>query len=210
MDVTAMLDLIRARGVDDPALLSALRTVPREHFVPAAVRKYAYNDYPLGIGQGQTISQPYMVALMTARLALAPGDKVLEIGTGSGYQTAILAELGLEVYTVEVLPALQAEAVKRLRALGYDEIHFRVGDGYQGWPAHAPYAGIIVTAAPDHLPPPLLAQLAEGGTMIIPIGPSGRYQTLWKVMKISGEIKKIKLGDVAFVPLVHDKDEAEI
>lgn len=209
MSVEAMVSLIRSRGVRDVPLLRALRAVPREHFVPKTLRDYAYNDYPLSIGQGQTISQPYMVALMTARLDVSPGEKVLEIGTGSGYQTALLAELGLEVYTVEVLPELHAQARERLTALGYEKIHFRLGDGYQGWPEHAPYAGIIVTAAPRQIPPPLLAQLAEGGNLIIPTGPPGRHQILWKVMRVSGEIKKIRLGDVAFVPLVHDPSTSD-
>ena len=207
MDAETMVNVIRSRGMHDAALLSALRAVPREHFVPKALRDYAYNDYPLSIGRGQTISQPYMVALMTARLDVSPGEKVLEIGTGSGYQTAILAELGLEVYTVEVLPELHVQARERLTALGYEKIHFRLGDGYQGWPEHAPYAGIIVTAAPRQIPPPLLAQLAESGNMIIPTGPPGRHQVLWKVMRVSGEIKKIRLGAVAFVPLVHSVSE---
>ena len=207
MDAEAMVRLVRSRGVRDAPLLRALRAVPRECFVPKALRDYAYNDYPLSIGQGQTISQPYMVALMTARLDVSPGEKVLEIGTGSGYQTAILAELGLEVYMVEVLPELQAQARERLTALGYEKIHFWLGDGYEGWPEHAPYAGIIVTAAPPQLPPPLLAQLAEGGNMIIPTGLPGRHQILWKIMRISGEIKKIRLDDVAFVPLVHEGRE---
>ncbi|MEA3310276.1 MAG: protein-L-isoaspartate(D-aspartate) O-methyltransferase [Chloroflexota bacterium] len=204
MDAEAMVRLIRSRGVHDTATLRAMRAVPREHFVPEAVRDYAYNDYPLSIGRGQTISQPYMVALMTARLDVSLGEKVLEIGTGSGYQTAILAELGLEVYTVEVLPELQTQARERLAVLGYENVHFWLGDGYQGWPEHAPYAGIIVTAAPRQIPPPLLEQLAESGNLIIPTGPPGRHQVLWKVMCLSGKIRKIELGAVAFVPLVHN------
>ena len=201
-EVTAMLDLIRARGICAPAVLGALERVPRQHFVPSNVGRRACGDYPLSIGHGQTISQPYIVALMTLALELERGDSVLEIGTGSGYQAAILAEMGMEVYTLEVIPALYEEAQARLIALGYPQIHCRLGDGHAGWPEHAPYQGVIATAAPEEIPPSLVEQLAEGGRLIIPVGPRGGYQTLWKVIKIEGRLVKIDLGGVAFVPFV--------
>ena len=201
-EVTAMLDLIRARGIRDPAVLGALGRVPRQCFVPPDLERRAYGDYPLSIGHGQTISQPYIVALMTLALELEHGDRVLEIGTGSGYQAAILAEMGMEVYTLEVIPALYEEARARLVALGYTQIHCRLGDGHAGWPEHAPYQGIIATAAPEEIPPALVEQLAEGGRLIIPVGPWSGYQTLWKVIKVKGRLVKIDLGGVAFVPFV--------
>ncbi|RLC88819.1 MAG: protein-L-isoaspartate O-methyltransferase [Chloroflexi bacterium] len=201
-EVTAMLDLIRARGIRDPAVLGALGRVPRQRFVPPDLERRAYGDYPLSIGHGQTISQPYIVALMTLALELEHGDRVLEIGTGSGYQAAILAEMGMEVYTLEVIPALYEEAQARLVALGYTQIHCRLGDGHAGWPEHAPYQGIIATAAPEEIPPALVEQLAEGGRLIIPVGPWSGYQTLWKVIKVKGRLVKIDLGGVAFVPFV--------
>lgn len=197
-----MVELIKARGVQDADVLDAMREVPRHRFVPPDMRARAYGDYPLPIGSGQTISQPYIVALMTEALGVAEGDRVLEIGTGSGYQTAILAEMGTEVYTIEVVAELQEKAREVLEALGYSNIHYRVGDGHQGWPEHAPYQGIIATAAAREIPPSLIEQLDEGGNMVIPVGPRGRYQTLWKVMKREGEITKIDLGGVAFVPFV--------
>ncbi|MCD6345629.1 MAG: protein-L-isoaspartate(D-aspartate) O-methyltransferase [Anaerolineae bacterium] len=201
-EVTAMLDLIRARGIRDPAVLGALGRVPRQRFVPPDLERRAYGDYPLSIGHGQTISQPYIVALMTLALELERRDRVLEIGTGSGYQAAILAEMGMEVYTLEVIPALYEEAQARLVALGYTQIHCRLGDGHAGWPEHAPYQGIIATAAPEEIPPSLVEQLAEGGRLIIPVGPWSGYQTLWKVIKVEGRLVKIDLGGVAFVPFV--------
>ncbi|MGC9357515.1 MAG: protein-L-isoaspartate(D-aspartate) O-methyltransferase [Anaerolineae bacterium] len=197
-----MVELIKARGIQDADVLDAMRDVPRHRFVPSDMRARAYGDYPLPIGSGQTISQPYIVALMTEALGVAEGDRVLEIGTGSGYQTAILAEMGTEVYTIEVVPELQEKAREVLEALGYSNVHYRVGDGHQGWPEHAPYQGIIATAAAREIPPSLIEQLDEGGNMVIPVGPRGRYQTLWKVMKREGEITKIDLGGVAFVPFV--------
>lgn len=201
-EVTTMLDLMRARGIRDPAVLAALERVPRQRFVPPDLERRAYGDYPLPIGHGQTISQPYIVALMTLALELERGDRVLEIGTGSGYQAAILAEMGMEVYTLEVIPALYEEAQARLVALGYTQVHCRLGAGRAGWPEHAPYQGIIATAAPEEIPPPLVEQLAEGGRLIIPVGPRGGYQTLWKVIKVEGRLVKIDLGGVAFVPFV--------
>ena len=198
-----MVALIRQRGVRDAALLEALARVPRHRFVPEHLRAEAYGDYPLPIGHGQTISQPYIVALMTEALALQPGDKVLELGTGSGYQAAILAEMGMEVYTVEIVAALHEAARALLEELGYaDRIHLRLGDGNAGWPEHAPYTGIIATAAPSQIPPALTDQLAEGGRLVIPVGPRGGYQTLWRITKRGEELHREDLGGVAFVPFV--------
>ena len=198
-----VLETIERRGITDKDVLNAMRAVPRHLFVPENEQAHAYGDYPLPIGYGQTISQPYIVALMTELLALKEGDKVLEIGTGSGYQAAILAEIpGIEVYTVEIIPELAESARERLKSLGYANLHCQQGDGYYGWPEHAPFDAIIVTAAPDHLPPLLLDQLANGGQMVIPIGSPGAYQTLWKFVKSdAGELKALNMGGVAFVPL---------
>jgi len=197
-----VIETIQARGITDERVLEAMRTVPRHLFVPEEERDYAYGDYPLPIGFGQTISQPYIVALMTELLELKPGDKVLEVGTGSGYQAAVLASIpGVEVYSVEIIPELAQSAKERLERLGY-RVHCKQGDGYYGWPEHAPFDAIIVTAAPDHVPPPLVQQLGEGGRMVIPIGPPGGYQTLWKFVKEKGgELKAYNMGGVAFVPL---------
>jgi protein-L-isoaspartate(D-aspartate) O-methyltransferase len=195
-------DQIEARRVTNPAVLEALRRVPRHSFVPEEFVEQAYADHPLPIGHGQTISQPYIVALMTEALQLTPGDRVLEIGTGSGYQAAILAEMGLEVFSVEIIPELSATAAEHLALLGYDQVSLLVADGYFGWPDHAPYQAIIVTCAPDHLPQPLADQLAEGGRLVIPIGPVGAVQTLWLFTKTGGQLSATNLGDVRFVPLV--------
>jgi protein-L-isoaspartate(D-aspartate) O-methyltransferase len=207
MGIRSMLNLIKARGVKDPQVLSAMQNVPRHRFVPKEAQNRAYGDYPLAIGHGQTISQPYIVALMTEALGVEPGDKVLEVGTGSGYQAAILAEMDTEVYTVEVVAELQAQAKETLAELGYENVHYRVGDGREGWPEHAPYDGIIVTAAPPQIPNPLVEQLADGGRLVIPVGPKGRYQTLWKIIRVGEKIRKIDMGGVAFVPLVHPDTE---
>ncbi|MCX7681508.1 MAG: protein-L-isoaspartate(D-aspartate) O-methyltransferase [Anaerolineae bacterium] len=198
-----VIETIERRGITDERVLKAMRTVPRHLFVPEDQRDHAYGDYPLPIGYGQTISQPYIVALMTQLLELKEGDKVLEIGTGSGYQAAILAEIpGVEVYTIEIIPALAKSARERLESLGYTSIHCKEGDGYYGWPEHAPFDAIIVTAAPDHVPQPLVDQLAEGGRLVIPVGPPGSYQTLWKFVKRpGGELQAFNMGGVAFVPL---------
>jgi protein-L-isoaspartate(D-aspartate) O-methyltransferase len=192
---------IEGRGVTDPAVLEVMRRVPRQLFVPADEISMAYGDYPLPIGYGQTISQPYIVALMTESLEVKTGDRVLEIGTGSGYQAAILAELGAEVYTMEIIPELAQQAAERLRSLGYDKMQVRNADGYFGWQEHAPYDAIIVTAAPDHLPQELLSQLRDGGRLVIPIGPQGAIQTLWLFQKSEGEVSARNLGQVMFVPL---------
>jgi protein-L-isoaspartate(D-aspartate) O-methyltransferase len=192
---------IRQRGVRDPKVLDAMEAVPRHEFVPDDYMESAYSDGPLPIGYGQTISQPYIVALMTELLELEPGDKVLEIGTGSGYQAAVLAEVTDDVYTVEIIPELAESSAARLAELGYDRIHTRNADGYYGWPEHAPYDAIIVTAAPDHIPQPLVEQLQDGGRMVIPVGPVGWYQTLWLVTKENGDVEYHNKGGVTFVPL---------
>lgn len=198
---------IKSRGVTDEDVLRAIEAVPRHKFVPEDQRDAAYGDYPLPIGFGQTISQPYIVARMTELLELEEGERVLEVGTGSGYQAAVLAELpGVEVYTVEIIPELARAAEERLETLGYANVHCREGDGYYGWPEHAPFDGIIVTAAPDHVPEPLKKQLAAGGRMVIPIGPRGGYQTLWKFVKQhDGDWSAHNEGGVAFVPFTGER-----
>lgn len=192
---------IRSRGVGDPGVLKAMETVPRHLFVPADVLPEAYADYPLPIGYGQTISQPYIVAWMTELLHLKPGAKVLEIGTGSGYQAAILDSMGMEVYTMEIVEPLATEATARLASMGYKKISVRNADGYYGWEEQAPFDAIIVTCAPDHIPPPLVQQLADGGRMVLPVGPPGGYQSLWLVEKQGGQVTTSNLGAVRFVPL---------
>jgi protein-L-isoaspartate(D-aspartate) O-methyltransferase len=194
-------ETIEARGIVNPDVLRAMRSAPRHRFVPTEYLDQAYEDHPLPIGFGQTISQPFIVAWMTELLELKSGEKVLEIGTGSGYQAAVLAELGyLEVYSIEIVPELVKSAEERLNDLGYTNLHVKQGDGYYGWPEDILFDAIIVTAAPDHMPGPLAAQLAEGGRLVIPIGPAGSIQTLWKFVKQQGELKAYNLGSVAFVP----------
>ena len=197
---------IEARDVKDAAVLEAMRRVPRHQFVPEEYLGQAYADHPLPIGFGQTISQPYVVGLMTEKLQLKPGDRVLEIGTGSGYQAAVLAEMGMQVYTMEIIRELADQAEARLQALGYTNVQVRAGDGYGGWPEAAPFDAIVVTAAPDHMPPPLIEQLKPGGRMVIPVGPIGAIQTLWQIsVDQSGEISAYNLGDVRFVPLTRSE-----
>ena len=191
---------IAARGVRDANVLSALRRVPRHLFVPADVRPEAYADHPLPIGEGQTISQPYIVGLMTELLDVKAGDKVLEVGTGSGYQAAVLAAMGCEVYTVEIRPELAREAEKRLVSVGAPHVHVRAGDGYAGWPEVAPFAGVIVTAAPERVPEPLLNQLKDGGRMVIPVG--AFYQQLKVITRRGGnEFPERDVIPVRFVPM---------
>jgi len=193
---------IRARGVSDPAVLRAMERVPRHRFVPPEHRQDAYGDHPLPIGFGQTISQPYIVALMTQLLALGPDKRALEIGTGCGYQTAVLAEIAKEVYSVEIVPELAAQAEQRLRELGYTSVHLRQGDGYEGWVEHAPYDGIIVTAAAPDVPRPLTAQLADGGRLVIPVGVYPIGQDLWLLERHGERLLRTSYGGVLFVPLV--------
>jgi protein-L-isoaspartate(D-aspartate) O-methyltransferase len=201
---------IASRDITDLGVLEAMRTVPRHLFVPSDYLELAYNDYPLPIGYGQTISQPYIVAWMTELLELEPGEKVLEIGTGSGYQAAVLAELdGVDVYTIEIVPELAEIAENRLRELGYSDVKVMQGDGYYGWAEYAAFDAIIVTAAPDHLPAPLVEQLAEGGRLVIPIGPPGGYQTLWQFVKAGDDVTAYSMGGVRFVPFTGEGIEGK-
>jgi protein-L-isoaspartate(D-aspartate) O-methyltransferase len=192
---------IQGRGISDARVLSAMAKVPRHRFVLPEYQSEAYADHPLPISYGQTISQPYIVSLMTESLSLLPGEKVLEIGTGSGYQAAVLAELTDLVYTVEIIEPLGQKAVDILRELGYD-VHCKIDDGYYGWPEYAPFDAIIVTCAPDHVPQPLVGQLKEGGRLIIPIGAPGYYQTLWLIEKRGDQLLSTNLGGVSFVPML--------
>lgn len=193
---------IEARGISDPAVLSAMRTLPRHLFVEEALAYKAYSDSPLPIGEGQTISQPYIVALMSEKLEVKPGMKVLEIGTGSGYQAAVLAELGADVYTVERIKKLFHVARKRFMDMRMFSVKLKLDDGTMGWPEEAPYDRIIVTAGGPEIPMPLVDQLADGGRMLIPVGGAKRTQELILVEKKDGEIQKTPLGAVAFVDLV--------
>jgi len=197
---------IVARGVKDPKVIKAMLKVPRHLFVPEARRAYSYGDYPLPIGEGQTISQPYIVAYMTEALDLRPDDKVLEIGTGSGYQAAILADLVKEVYTIELIEKLGKKAQQTLRALGYKNIHVKIGDGYKGWPEKAPFDAVIVTCAPEQVPRALIRQLNEGGRMIIPVGRTGGVQKLVRAVKKGGRLKTENVMYVRFVPMVKGND----
>lgn len=197
---------IKARGIHNSAVLEAMTKVKRHEFVPPAYQPYAYRDQPLPIGHGQTISQPYIVALMTSLLELDKDSKVLEIGTGSGYQAAVLAELCDSVFSVEIIEDLGMEARQRLQKLGYDNVVVRIGDGYQGWEDHAPYDGIIVTCAPPQIPEALQAQLKNGGKMVIPVGE--KYQDLQLLIKKEGKIKEKSIIPVRFVPMLH-KDEIQ-
>lgn len=189
-----------ALDITDPQVLAAMRSVPRHRFVPEELRERAYENRPLPIGEDQTISQPSVVALMTQLLALERGDRVLEVGTGSGYQAAVLAELGGDVYSIEILEPLARQAAATLAELGYGRVHLRVGDGYRGWPEAAPFRGILVTCAPDHIPPPLQEQLAEGGRLVIPVGPRGD-QELVVVVKEGGKLVRRDVVPVRFVPM---------
>ncbi len=190
---------IEARGVKDSDVLDSMRAVPRHLFVPDVYRDAAYNDSPLPIGQGQTISQPYIVALMTELLEVGDGSRVLEIGTGSGYQAAVLAEMGVEVYSIEIKTKLCESAAATLEGLGYETAHVRCGDGYGGWPENAPFDGIIVTAAPDRIPDPLLDQLADGARMVIPVGEF--YQELKVITRNGDAFQERSVIPVRFVPM---------
>lgn len=196
---------LRGRDITDEAVLAAMLKVHRHEFVTSDFLSEAYNDYPLPIGHGQTISQPYIVALMSELIDLQPGEKVLEIGTGSGYQAVILAELTDSVYTIEIIPALTQRAQEMFERLGYNQIEAKQADGYWGWEEHAPFDAIIVTAAPDHVPQPLVKQLADGGKMVIPIGPPGGYQSLWVLERKGDEFLRYNWGGVRFVPLTRSE-----
>lgn len=195
---------IRVRGITNETVLAAMGNVPRHKFIPGDYQRQAYNDHPLPIGYGQTISQPYIVALMTELIDIEPGERVLEIGTGSGYQAAILAEITDEVYTIEIIPELAARAQTAFDELGYNQITAKQADGYWGWEEYAPFEAIIVTAAPDHVPQPLVNQLADGGKMVIPIGPPGGYQSLWVFERNGDQILRRNWGGVRFVPFTRE------
>lgn len=194
---------IAGRDVTDPAVLQAMRKVPRHLFVPESARAEAYGDFPLPIGLGQTISQPYIVAYMTQLLRLKPGAKTLEVGTGSGYQAAVLAEVTrTNVYSIEIVEPLAKTATERLKQLGYGQVVVRHGDGYLGWPQHAPFDAIIVTAGAEHVPPPLIEQLKRGGRMVIPVGGAWAVQSLVIIEKLAdGTVKRQTDIPVRFVPL---------
>lgn len=190
---------IQARGVRDRRVLEAMRKIPRHLFVPPEMQPYAYEDTPLPIGQGQTISQPYIVAFMTEALELKPQDRVLEVGTGSGYQAAILAQLAREVYSIEIVEDLAKKALERLARFGASNAHVRCGDGYRGWPEAAPFDAIMVTAAPDHVPQPLVDQLREGGRLVIPVGQG--EQNLIRIRRTPRGVERETLIPVRFVPM---------
>ena len=192
---------IKGRGVKDRGVLAAMGTVKRHLFVPPSERSASYSDHPLPIGYGQTISQPYIVALMTEKLEVKKGQRILEIGTGSGYQAAVLAEMGAEVRTIEIVKELSESASKRLKDLGYTNTKVKYGDGYFGWEEEGPFDAIIITAAANHIPPPLLAQLKEGGRLIIPLGSVRYYQTLTLITKKGEKMDVEHISGVVFVPM---------
>jgi len=194
-------DQIEKRGITDPEVLKAMGTVKRHLFVPKIIRARAYNDRPLPIGEGQTISQPYIVALMTAGLGLSKNHKVLEIGTGSGYQAAILAQIAQEVLTIEIKQKLHQSSTKLLQSQKFGNLTTRHGDGYFGWPEEAPFDAIMITAAVDHIPPPLLKQLKDGGKLILPLGNPFSYQNLVLVTKTGGDYTVQQITGVLFVPM---------
>lgn len=192
---------IQSRGIASPQVLDAMRSVPRHEFVPGDLAESAYSDHPLPIGEGQTISQPYIVALMTEALRLKPSDRVLEIGTGSGYQAAVLSGLAAQVYTIEIKPKLYASSSELLRKLNYPNIHCRSGDGYFGWPEAAPFDAVMITAAVDHIPPPLVKQLRDGGRLVLPLGSPFGYQNLVLVTKQGEDVSVKQITGVLFVPM---------
>ncbi len=197
---------IEDRGVKDKKVLDAMRAVLRHELVPASHISQAYNDHPVPIGYGQTISQPYIVALMTELAAIKPGMKALEIGTGSGYQAAVLAEIIDSVYTIEIIKELGLSAADKLKKLGYTKVQVKIADGYYGWKEAAPFDVIIVTAAAEHIPPPLIEQLKEGGKMVIPVGHPFQVQNLMLVEKKEGKIKTKNILPVRFVPFKQGKE----
>jgi protein-L-isoaspartate(D-aspartate) O-methyltransferase len=199
--LTMVKEQIADRGISDRRVLKAMESVPRHAFVPAAYRDQAYADHPLPIGYGQTISQPYIVAYMCEVAGIRPSDRILEVGTGSGYHASVISRLASKIYTIEIIPELARRAEETIRQLGYENIVLRQGDGYFGWKDEAPFDVIIVTAAADHIPPPLLRQLKDGGRMIIPLGHPFFTQKLVLVEKKNGEIRSRDLIPVRFVPL---------
>lgn len=199
-------DQVRGRGIRDPRVLEAMRKVPRHELVPDDVRAHAYEDRPLPIGFDVTISQPYIVAAMTEAARVQRGDRVLEVGTGSGYQAAVLAELGADVYSIEIIEPLAKRTAGDLERLGYKQIHLRIGDGYRGWPEAAPFHAIIVTAAPEKIPQPLIDQLAEGGRLVIPVGESGDQQLKVVTRGPRGTTSET-LMDVRFVPMTGESQQ---
>lgn len=192
---------IKDRGIEDKNVLKAMRFIPRHEFIPETYRKMAYGDHPVPIGYDQTISQPYIVAIMTELLNLKPNNRVLEIGTGSGYQAAVLSKIVGEVYSIEIVPELAKRAEKTLKRLDYKNVKVKAGDGFLGWPEHAPFDAIIVTCAPPEIPPPLLEQLNEGGRLVIPIGEQWSPQKLIRATKKDGKIKRKLITWVRFVPM---------
>lgn len=198
---TAMVrEQIQERGIRDSRVVRAMNEVPRHEFVPPEIRPLAYDDRPLPIGHGQTISQPFIVAFMTEQLDPKPTDRVLEIGTGSGYQAAVLAKVVAEVFSIEIVQPLAVKAAADLQRLGFGNVHVRAGDGYKGWPEHAPFDAVIVTCAPDHIPSALVEQLREGGRMIIPVGDIGA-QELYILEKRAGRVERRAVLPVRFVPM---------
>jgi protein-L-isoaspartate(D-aspartate) O-methyltransferase len=195
-------------GITDPAVLQVMGLVPRHQFIPDDLVELAYANHPLPIGYGQTISQPYIVALMTEALGITAEDNVLEIGTGSGYQAAVLSRLVDQVYTIEIIAPLADRAAAALVEVGYDNVTVHNADGYFGWQEEAPFSAIIVTAAPDHIPQPLVKQLKIGGRMVIPVGPVGGVQTLWLITRTGEEtVRTENLADVRFVPFTRESEE---
>ena len=192
---------IKGRGVNDRKVLDVMLKIPRHLFVDDSMRNMAYEDHPLPIGEGQTISQPYVVALMTEALRLKPADRVLEIGTGSGYQAAVLAEIVKEVYTIEIRKSLAEKASDRLRSLGYKNVKVKYADGYFGWEEHAPFDAIIITASANHIPPPLIKQLRDGGSLIVPLGSTVYFQILTLVTRKGADLDVEQMAPVAFVPM---------
>jgi protein-L-isoaspartate(D-aspartate) O-methyltransferase len=193
------------RGINEEQVLAAMRKVPREEFVPEHLRAVSYSDQPLPIGYDQTISQPFIVAFMTEELKLKPTDRVLEIGTGSGYQAAILAEIVAEVYTIEIIEPLGRSAEATLQRLGYKNVHVKIGDGYKGWPEHAPFDAVIVTCAPNHIPQALVDQTKDGGRVIIPVGPAGD-QELYLLEKQNDQLRQKSVTPVRFVPMTGEAE----